>query len=274
MWVWLSLITLLLLFSAQTFAQPQRIITLSPHLTEMVFSAGAGKNLVGVAEYSDYPEAANKIPRIGGYEQINYEKILSLKPDLILVWKKGNRYQDIQRLKQLGFELLEFDSQTIESIPHDIEKIGEIMGTQKESKKISQRLSAQITQLNSQYQTTTPMTVFYQVWSKPIITIGGKQFISEALQLCGAKNIFDDQKALSPSVSLEAIIARNPQLILLGGEKQIQQGWKAFWQKYPQITAVQQNKIILLNSDLFQRPTARLINALPQLCAKIHSAPQ
>ncbi len=256
-------------------AQPaQRIISLAPHITEMLYSAGAGDKIVGVVAYSDFPKAALNLPVIGNYNAINLEEIIELKPDLIIGWQSGNRLQDIQRLKELGFKVLQSDVTLLDDIPNEIERLGQLAGTQLHALAVANRLRQRLSEIRQHYQHLEPISSFYQIWNNPIITMNGTQFISQALNTCGATNIYSDLKPLTAEVSLESVLQRNPQVFLLGGQQAFQEGWLKSWQKYSSLQAVKQHQIYLLNNNLFQRPTARLINALSELCQDIETARQ
>ncbi len=251
-----------------------RIIALSPHLTEMVATAGGLDQLVGVVSYSDYPQAAQKLPLVGSYNAINFEAILQLQPDIILAWQGGNRNQDIIRLKQLsqqlGFKLFLSHPQKLQDIPQEIKAIGKLIGTEKTAQVHAQTLLQILNTQQQRYAKVPWVTAFYEIWHHPLMTINGQHFISQAMAVCHAKNSFADLKPIAGEVSIEAVIQRNPDIILLGGDQQKQQRWLTDWQRrYPIIKAVKQHHLIPLNADLYQRPTARLIQALPQLCQKI-----
>lgn len=260
------------LFIAPQLSYAERVISLAPHLTEMMYSAGAGNQLVGTVNYSDYPSEAKKLAIIGGYSNLNYEKIISLNPDVVLYWQGGNQAQAIKRLQQLGINVLSFKEKTLDDIPQTILKLGKRFHTENHARKISQQLTQQLQQLKTTYQHHHKVTVFYQIWDAPLMTIGKPQFLNEAIELCGGQNIFNDQLQPAPQVSLESVLARNPQIILLGGQKQKQQQWQTYWQQFTQLHATQNQQIYLLNADHFQRPTARLIHALPALCQTINQA--
>jgi iron complex transport system substrate-binding protein len=252
----------------------QRIISLAPHITEMLFSAGAGDKIIGVVNYSDFPRAALKLPVIGSYNAINIERIIQLNPDLIIGWKSANRLQDIQRLKELGFKVVQSHVTTLDDIPNEIELFGQLAGTQTHAVKIANGLRHKLTEIRHRYQEKQPISSFYEIWNQPIITMNGTQFISQALNTCGANNVYSDLTSLSAEVSLESVFERNPQVFFLGGQQAFQQDWLSFWQKYPSLQAVEHQQIYLLDNDLYQRPTARLINALPQLCTDVATARQ
>lgn len=261
---------------AQTEKPQHRIIALSPHLAEMAASAGALNQLVGVVSYSDYPNAVTQLPIVGSYNAINFEKILQLQPDIVLTWQGGNRPQDLLRLKQLGqqlgFKLFLSHPQKLSDIPKEIAAIGKLAGTEAVASAQAEKLRQQLSQQQQRYQNTPQIKwikTFYEIWHSPLMTINGQHFISQAMAICKGKNIFADLRPVAGEVSIEAVIVRNPEVILLGGNRTRQQEWKKMWQSYPMIEAVKTHRIIPLNADLYQRPTARLIQNLPDLCLKI-----
>ena len=250
----------------------QRIISLAPHITEMLYSAGAGNKIVGVVNYSDYPNDALTKPIIGGYNAINLEKVIELNPDLILGWESGNRLQDMKRLKELGFKLSVFEVKTLDDIPDRIEQLGVALGSANQAKQKASELRNTLKTLRQVYQSRVPVSSFYQIWHKPLITMNGDQFISQAMDICGAKNVFSDLPKLTAKIGLESLFQRDPQLFLIGGEASFQQDWLKTWQGYPNLKAIKNNQIYLLNNSHYQRPTARLINHLEDLCLKVDQA--
>lgn len=248
---------------------PERIISLAPHVTEMLFSAGAGDKVVGVVAYSDFPEAALTIESVGSYNAINIEKIIQLNPDLIIAWRSGNRTRDIEKLEQLGFKVAYSEPYQLLDIVKEIRFLGELLNTQTHANAVAERLENQLTRLQQTYQHKTKITAFYQIWNAPLMTINGKQFISQALAICGAENVFADLPILAGEVSVESVIDKNPDTILLGGEKAVQQGWLKEWQRWHTLSAVKNSQIHLLNADTFQRSTERLIDGIEGLCQLI-----
>jgi iron complex transport system substrate-binding protein len=273
-WLIISLSLFSQTLQAQTIEPAQRIISLAPGLTELVYSAGAGAQLVGVVNYSDYPAEALNKANVGDYNALNLERIIELNPDLILAWASGNKPQDIARLQNMGFKVLVRDTQKLADIPKLIAEIGCLTGNSHTANAEAQRLSDQLTQLSQDYQHASPIRVFYQVWHQPLITVNGEQFIGQAIRLCGGVNIFADQAALAPQVSREAVIKANPDLILLGGMGDMQQAWLRHWQAVPFLQATQNQHLFSLNADQYQRPTARLIDGLAPLCQLIDQVRQ
>ncbi|QBZ82984.1 Vitamin B12-binding protein [Hydrogenovibrio crunogenus] len=271
----LSLLLSGLLWSNWVNAAPyERVITLSPHLTEMVYSAGAGSKLVGAIAYSNYPASAKTLPIVGTYNALNLEKIIQLKPDLILAWQSSNQSKVLERLQQLGFKVELFEPRKLSDIPRDIKRIGTLLNTSQIADALANRLMSTLTTVKRQYQELTKIRFFYQIWDDPMMTVNGQVFISQAIETCGAENIFAQQKILAPEVDTESVLKRNPDVILLGGETAVQKTWYQNWLKWPQINAVKNKQIYLINTNHFQRPTARLIHHLPDLCQRIHNARQ
>jgi len=250
----------------------ERIISLAPHITELVYSAGAGEKLVGVVEHSDFPMAARKLPIVGNSTTINIESIIKLAPDLIIAWKSGNRIQDIERLQSLGFGVWQTEIHQLEDIPNFIKTIGEKAGTIKTAHLKSSELLNILKSTKRKYLNQMAINAFYEIWHQPLMTMNGKQFISLALETCQANNIFSDLPLLASEVNLESVIQRDPQVILLGGESAFQESWYQDWLRYTELKAIKNQQIYKLDNDKYQRPTARLIEVLPELCKTIDKA--
>ena len=256
----------------------QRIISLSPGATELVASAGGLDKLVGVVAYSDYPKEVKSLPIVGGYNAINIEKIISLKPDLVIIWTSGNRTQDIAKLEKfshiLGFKIFYSNPKSLFDIPQEIKSIGKIIQTQDIANQRAYELIDTLNSVKELYKNSESISFFYKIWDKPLITINSQQFISQALSLCGGYNVFSEMLPLAGNVNLEEIIKKNPQVILLGGNELKQNLWLEKWQKRELIQAVKQQQIYKVNTDKTQRPTERLIRYLPTLCQTIEKARQ
>jgi iron complex transport system substrate-binding protein len=239
-----------------------RIISLSPHITELLFAAGAGDLLVGVAEFSDYPPEARILPRIGGHGGIDYEGIVALRPDLVVAWPSGNGPAVLQRLKALGLRVERSDPRTLAAIADDIERLGELAGLGAGARAAAERLRQQLSHLRQQAGQRI-LRVFYQIWDRPLMTINGRHILSEAIDLCGGRNIFADLAPLTPRVSQEAVLLARPDLILLPADGPTAERWRSQWQAIPGFAAV---RLQQLPPDLLQRPTPRMLEGIEQLC--------
>ncbi len=257
-------------------SQPaKRIISLAPHNTENLFAAGAGAILVGATSYSDYPAAAKKVPRVGGYTGLDLETIIALKPDLILAWESGNRKEDIERLRSLGFTLYLSEPHQLEDIATEIEALGKLAGSTTTARKFAKQYRNRLQQLRQRYRGAKPVRVFYEIWHRPLITINGKQLISKALALCGGSNVFAKLSTLAPTISIEAVLAANPDAIITSAKSAQQNGeWIKNWRSWPQLKAVARSNLYFVSPDLLQRQGPRILQGTEQLCETIAQARQ
>lgn len=259
----LSSICLALLVASPLLAkpQPQRIIALAPHLTELVYALGAEQRLIAVMEHSDYPEAALDLPVVGNYQNINIEKILTLKPDLILSWPEGNPNKQLDQLDALGVKLLPTNPGRLDQLPEFVITLANELGVPERG----ERLAAQLEQ---RYQALTefaehhPVRVFYQIWHQPLMTVGNNSWLDDAIKLCGGVNIFADSKIPYPQVGLEQVLARKPQAVILSDHK----GSDAPWRQWSQLEVVKQEHLFELDPDLMNRYTPRLLDGTAQMC--------
>jgi iron complex transport system substrate-binding protein len=245
---------------------PKRIISLTPHLTELLFAVGAGAQLVGVDSASDYPKAAQTLPRVGDYSRINFERILALKPDLVIVWVGGNRAADIHGLKKMGLPVLHTQATRLDDVARLLRLIGQASGHADEGEAAARDYSARLDALRVPGGQKPPLSVFYQVWDRPLMTVGGTHWISDALALCGARNVFADLRAASPVVSREAVLRRAPELIVSGSDAP---DMRRQWQRFASLPAVKNQAFVRVNADLLHRPTPRLIEGVAELCAAV-----
>jgi len=249
-----------------TIAAPaQRIVSLAPDLTELVYAAGAGAQMVGADTYSYYPAAAKKLPRIGDAFRVDLERLVALKPDLVLAWKGGTPLTVIERLRSLGLHVLVIGNGQLTDIAHNLELIGKLTGHQGEADVAAQKFLEGLEALRRQYAGDVPVRVFYEISSTPLYTVGGRQIISHMIELCGGRNIFSDLKELAASVSLENVLARDPQAIVTGSDEGVVERLKE-WQRWPQISAVRTDSLFTISSDLLARATPRILQGGKQLC--------
>ena len=245
---------------------PQRIISLAPHLTELLFAVGAGPQVVGVDGASDYPKAAQALPRVGDFSRVNFERVLALKPDLVLVWVGGNRAADIHRLRQLGVPVLQTQATRLDDVARLLRLIGEASGHAGAGESASRDFSARLAALRVRPGRKPPVGVFYQVWDRPLMTVGGTHWISDALALCGARNVFADLDALSPVVSREAVLQRAPAVIVSGSDAP---DMRRAWERFSSLPAVKNQAFVRVDADRLHRLTPRLIEGVTELCKAI-----
>ena len=247
----------------------RRIVALAPHIVENLFTAGAGAKLVGVVSYSDWPEAARGIPRVGSFNAFSLEQIAALSPDLVVMWGSGNGPRALEKLQRLGLPVYVSELRQLADIPRDIRRLGELAATSAVADAEAARLEAGFRQLAERYRGRRRLPVFYQIWHEPLQTVSGEHLISQVIDLCGGENLFGDARGLAPRVSLEAVLAVNPRAIIAGGMDNQRPEWLAFWRRFPALTAVRREALIAVHPDLLQRPTARLLAGARELCSAL-----
>lgn len=250
----------------------QRIISLAPSLTELLYAAGAGDKLVGVVEYSDYPIAAKALPIIGRFDMLDMEKILQLQPDLVVAWQSGNPRASVNRLRELGLTVYIAEPKRLESIPSHIQRLATLAGTEEIAALVIDDFEARLATLSDKYQTKTAVRTFYQVWDRPLISAGGNELINDIIELCGGVNIFADIKLLAPKVSIESVLIRNPQAIVASGMDIERPEWLDEWLKWEQLSAVSTSSLFFVPPELLQRHTPRALMGAELMCEQIDEA--
>lgn len=247
-------------------AQPaRRIVSLAPHVTELLYAAGAGAFVVGAVDYSDYPEAAKKLPRVGSGGALDVEAILAQRPDLVVGWQNGNPVAVLDKLQALGVPLFRSEPRTLEDVAVDLRALGQLAGTESVADAASKDYLASLQRLRVRYAGQTPVAVFYQIWHQPLMTINGEHLISQVIDLCGGRNVFATQSALVPKLDVEAVLAADPQVIITG-ERASHPDWHKDWQRWPSLRAVRDGFLFDVNPDLTQRHTPRLLQGAEELC--------
>lgn len=252
-------------------APAQRIVSLAPNITELVYAAGAGERLVGTVEFSDYPAAARQLPRIGSYARVNVEAIVALKPDLVLGWDSGNPSAGITQLRKLGIPVFVTEPRTLDDVARDLERYGTLAGT-RAGHTAAQAYRKRLSSLQQQHAARPPVRVFYQVWDEPLMTVNGRQIISDVIRLCGGVNVFAELPALAPTVSVESVLAADPDVIIAGGMGEINTSWLEPWKKWPRLKATARGKLFFIDPNLLQRHTPRLLDGAEVLCAKLEES--
>ncbi|MHA6791221.1 cobalamin-binding protein [Pseudomonas bijieensis] len=258
---WLAV--LLLAVSASTVAAP-RVVSLAPSLSEIVVELESADLLVGVLDGGDRPPMLQDLPSVGRYGQLDMEHLLSLKPDLLLLWPGSVGPAQRQQLKGLGIPLYIADPHSLDQLITQIEAIAMQLGRPERGVQRAAQLRVRLEELRQRYRRATPLPVFYQVWDRPLYTVGGGQIISDALAVCGARNVFADLSVPAPQVSVESVLQRNPQVLLATEQAQLD-AWKA----WPQLPAVTQGRLLLVRDKGLERPSGQMIEATARLCELI-----
>ncbi|MFJ2324058.1 cobalamin-binding protein [Pseudomonas sp. NPDC087817] len=256
--LWLAV--LLLAASAPALAS-LRVVSLAPSLSEIVVELDSADLLVGVLDAGERPAAIAGVPSVGRYGQLDMEQLLSLKPDLLLLWPGSVGPAQRDQLKRLNIPTFVAEPHSLEQLSGQIEAIAAQLGRPERGLKLAADLRKTLDDLRQRYRRDTPLKVFYQVWDKPLYTVGGGQIISDALQVCGARNVFADLSLPAPQVSIEAVLQRNPEVILASDQAQL-----SAWKSWPQVAAVTQGKLLLVTDKGLERPSGQMIDATAKLC--------
>lgn len=254
-----------------TLAAPaQRIVALAPHIVENLYSAGAGDRLVGVVSYSDFPESAQSLTRVGSFNAFSLEQIVAARPDLILMWGSGNGAGALEKLERLGIPVYVSELRQLSDIPASIRLLGTLAGSEVQAEREATRLEQGFAALAERYRAASRVSVFYQIWHQPLQTINGEHLISQVIALCGGDNIFADAATLAPRINLESVLARNPDAIIAGGMGTAHPEWLDDWHRYPGLRALDSG-LLVVNPDLIQRPTARVLEGAQDLCSQLQA---
>jgi iron complex transport system substrate-binding protein len=244
----------------------QRIISLAPNITELVYAAGAGNALVGVVEYSDFPPPARELPRVGDSFRIDYEIVGTLEPDLILGWTSGNPPEIIARLRELGFRVVTLDTTDLDSIATQLGRIGELAGTEQVATAAAEDFRNKLLDLAGKQVPADPPRVFWQISADPYFSVTGEHVIDEIIRLCGGRNIFADLPGLAPPITLEAILAEQPEVIIASAPDD---AWQAGWQQWDELPAVRDGRLYSVHPDLVSRSGPRIVEGAAAVCAAV-----
>ena len=250
-------------------AVPQRIVTLAPHLTELVYAAGAGERLVGTLDTSDYPPAARRVPRVGDVDRLDAERLVALRPDLVLLWGDGSPTAQRELLSRLGLRVLSLEQHTLADVPDSLERLGAVLGTEPVARAAAGALRSELEALAQRYRGARRLRVFYQVWGTPLYTLGGRHVASEMLRVCGADNVFADQPLSAVVVDEEAVYARDPDVVVLAGTAAEDAEWLGRWRTRLPLRAVASGNVVTLDPDLVNRMGPRIALGTATLCARL-----
>ncbi|PWG63140.1 cobalamin-binding protein [Sediminicurvatus halobius] len=277
-WAWLALLCWPLLAAAavevvddagqrlQLPAPAQRVISLAPHATELLFAVGAGEQVVGAVSHSDYPPAAREVPRVGGYDAVDLERIVALDPDLVVAWGSGNGTRTIQRLRELEVPVYVSEPRTLADIAAALERLGTLTGHGERGHERAEVFRARWDALRRRYAGAEPVTVLYQIWNRPLMTVNGEHLISDIIRLCGGRNAFAEADALAPSITREAVLGADPEAIVASGMGASRPEWLDDWRQWPGLRAVREGHLYHVHPDLLQRHGPRILDGAERLC--------
>ena len=244
-------------------APARRIVSIAPHLTELLFAAGAGDRVVAVSAYSDFPPAANALPRVGDAVLLDLERIVALQPDLVVVWANGSSPQQLQRLRAAGLPVFSSAARDLAHIASTLRTLGRLAGTEAVADQRAASFERSLIDLRQRYAGRAPLSVFYQIWHAPLMTVNGRHPISEALSICGARNVFADLVPLVPQVDAEAVVAARPEVIVTGrvpgGQGDRLDGWRA-------MASLRGVAFLTVDADRLHRATDRMADGVRDLC--------
>jgi len=251
-----------------SFSEPvKRIISLAPHITELLYAAGADKQIVGTVSYSDYPLAAKQLPVIGSYTKVDYERVLAAKPDIVMYWKSGNPGNMIDGVKELNLKLFNSEPDDFEDVASSLKTLGTLLGTEAIANKRAQQYLERLDALRKKYtnKNSKKVRVFYQVWNQPLMTINKTHLINDVIELCGGENVFAALDNIAPTIDMESVIKKNPDVII-AGMAQGREEWLQDWQKWPIISAVKNAHVYAIDAGLLVRQTPRILDGTQKMC--------
>jgi iron complex transport system substrate-binding protein len=282
-------------------APARRIVSLAPHVTELLFAAGAGARVVGVVAGSNFPPQAVRLPSVGDVNAIDLERLVALAPDLVVTWPYTTSAQ-LAAIRRRGIAVFTSDAKTIDGIAVDLERLGVLAGTEHAAARAASDFRAAIAKARAGHPSralrnedgtsgaaspgrdsappraasapggppqAAPTRVFYEIWGEPIFTIGGGHLISQAIALCGGVNVFAGLAVAAPVVDAEAVIAAAPDVIVAGADDAKRPPWLDAWRRWPQIPAVRDHRLRVVDANLLHRPGPRFAQGVAQLCAAI-----
>lgn len=254
-----------------TLAQPaRRIVSLAPHITELLYAAGAGDRMVGATSFSNYPAAARALPSVGGFAVLDLERVLALKPDLVVAWPSGNKPSQLARLREFGIPVYESQPANFGMIADGLEKLARLAGSEKTGHDAANDFRTRWQALQTRYRGRTEVSVFYQIWDQPLMTLNSRHMVSAVLKLCGGRNVFGGLPQLSPTVDIEAVIAADPQVILSPSDASGQPLDR--WKQYGRMQAVRNKHLYTVNADWLNRAGPRILDAAEQVCGLLDGA--
>lgn len=256
-----------------TLAAPaRRVVSLAPHLTELMYAAGAGGRLVGALAYSDFPPEARSLPRVGSEASIDLEALVALRPDLVVAWPNAGSARAVERIAALGIPVFRSEPRELEDIARTIETLGRLAGTEVQARAAARAFRARAARIAADYSRRPAVRVFYQVWDRPLITVSGDHVISKVIRLCGGENVMADLPGIAPEIDRERVLRADPQVIVASGADGARPAWLDDWRAFPGLAAVRSGNLHAIRAELLQRHTPRLLDGADLLCQILEGA--
>ena len=245
----------------------QRIVSLAPHITELLFEIGAGDYIVGTVEYSDFPPAARSIRRIGRYNAVDLETVVTLKPDIVIAWQSGNPAHLVEKIIDLDIPVYYSEPRKLLDVADTLRRFGRLTGMTANAQHAQQQFRRRYELLRKRYQNKPKVRVFYEIWNQPMMSVNGSHIINEVIQLCGGENVFASLAPLTPTVDIESVLQANPEVIIASGVGDAAPPWLDEWDRWPQIAAVKNGFVYHINPDYIHRQTSRILTGAERVCA-------
>jgi vitamin B12 transport system substrate-binding protein len=254
--------------------QKKRIIALAPHLVESLYAIGAGDQIIATTAHADYPAAAKNIMVVGNYARLQIEKIIQLKPDVVIAWTTGNPTVDLARLEKYQIKVIYSNPETLEDVAAELRLLGEITGRTEQASKLAEQYLTSLTDIKQRYASQENIKVFYELWSRPIRTVAQKAWPQQQITLCGGVNPFADAKDDYPSVGLEQVLITLPQVVIQPSKSTSGDPDNLNWKQWPHVPAAKNGFVFHPNADKLHRMTTRMLDEVVILCEQIDTARQ
>lgn len=249
---------------------PRRIVSLAPGPTAMLLAAGAGSQLVATIEYSGQPASEDRLPKIGAASAVDIERLIAVRPDVVVVWPDGNNPAQIANIERLGIPVYRQEAVTLGSIGESLRRLGRLTGTNAVADRAANALEEKLASLRKEYgNVKRPPTVLLEVWNRPLYTVGGRELMSDALRVCGTRNVFADLPERAPAIGIGAVIARNPDIIIAAAPPGMGASWLAEWKRFPFLQAVKTGRLLAFEDQRLSRLGPGIIDATASLCREI-----
>ena len=253
-------------------APAQRIVSLSPHATELLFAAGAGARVVGVSAFSDYPAAARNLPQVSGGMRLDLERILAMRPDLAVGWLSGNARADLERLTALGVPVFLSEPQRLSDMPDTLTRLGRLAGSERAAQAAAAGFREELAQLRSRYRNRQPVRVFFEIDRQPLMTLNHSHLANDVLTLCGGSNVFAASELIAPEVSVEAVVLQDPDVILFSDQLGTVESVRHWWSERTELRAVRAGHVYSVPGELVLRQTPRVLQGARRVCEALDKA--